>query len=200
MMMKLGFIKIMTLGLVVTAFTACNFDKTTPNYTFMDDMYISPSVETYSVQGAMQPVENTIARGHLPYGYENNTSGYDSATANLMMPVAYADKAMRKKGEDLYVNMCGHCHGVKGDGNGILVEREKFLGVPGYSKTRLPNITPGSMYHVVMHGRNMMGSHASQLLEEERWEIISYIWHDLRGEEVASTKVETEEIEVEITE
>lgn len=198
--MKLGINKILVLSIVAIAFTACNFDKTTPNYTFMDDMYISPSVETYGENGALKPVENTIARGHLPYEYENSNSGYDSAKVNLMMPAEFADADMRTKGKDLYIKMCSQCHGKNGDGNGILVEREKFLGVPGYSSTRLPDITPGSMYHVVMYGRNMMGSHASQLLEDERWQIISYIWHDVRGEEVASVEVTEEETVVEETE
>lgn len=198
--MRLKALKITCLGLVAAAFTACNNDKSTPNYTYMDDMYISPSIETYSEgYGAMLPVEGTIARGTMPYEYPNTNEGYEAAKVGLMMPEMYASDEMRKSGKDLYVKMCSHCHGTKGDGNGSLVKNEKFLGVPGYDKTRLPDITPGSMYHVVMHGRNMMGSHSSQLLEEERWKIISYIWFDLRGEEMASAEVEEVETE-EVTE
>lgn len=197
--MKLKTLKIALLGLVAVSFTACNYDKSTPNYTFMDDMYVGPGVETYSEgYGAMKPVENTISRGHMPYEFDNTNEGYEAARTGLTMPEEYAADDMRKEGKDLYIKMCGHCHGAKGDGNGSLVEREKFLGVPGYDKTRLPDITPGSMYHVIMHGRNMMGSHSSQLLEEERWKIISYIWHDVRGEKVA--EVEKEVTEVEVTE
>ena len=62
-----------------------------------------------------------------------------------------------------------------GDGNGILVEREKILGVPSYSSEKLPNITEGSIYHVIMYGKNIMGSHASQLSHDERWKIVQYV-------------------------
>ena len=46
------------------------------------------------------------------------------------------------------------CHGKKGDGQGDLVKREKFLGIPNY-KDR--DITEGSIYHVIMYGRNLNG-------------------------------------------
>ncbi len=58
---------------------------------------------------------------------------------------------------------------LQGDGNGKLVEREKFLGVPSY-KDRV--ITEGSIYHVITYGLNSMGSHANQLDAKERW--VSY--------------------------
>jgi len=176
----------------------------------MDDMYNSPSEETYAISEvfsngmeAQTPVEGTIARGYMPYTYENSVDGYLDAMANLKMPEQYQSDEQLKMGKDLYVKFCSHCHGTKGDGNGILVEREKFLGIPGYDKTRLPDITPGSIYHVIMHGRNFMGSHASQLLEEERWAITSYVWKELRGEEFAASNEEivTEvETELEVTE
>jgi cytochrome c553 len=85
-------------------------------------------------------------------------------------------------GKELYIQFCSHCHGEKGDGNGILMQREKILGVPGYGSDRLPDITPGSAYHVIMHGKNNMGSHASQLSYDERWKIIKYVFQ-LRAEQ-----------------
>ncbi len=211
--MKIKSIKnIAGIGLI-SILASCNSDKTTPGYTFMDDMYISPSVETYAADemfsngmGTQTPVEGTISRGHMPYEYQNTTEGYDSARTTLLLPEEYKNDETIKEAKDLYVKMCGHCHGAKGDGQGSLAKSEKFLGIPGYSKTRLPDITPGSMYHVIMYGRNMMGSHASQLTEAERWEIVSYIWYDLRGEtknygEYAPKAESTEqETELEVTE
>ena len=48
---------------------------------------------------------------------------------------------------------CAVCHGTKGDGNGILSQRDKFNGIPNY-KDR--DVTEGSIYHVIMYGRNLM--------------------------------------------
>ena len=51
-------------------------------------------------------------------------------------------------------------------------QAEKFLGIPSY-KDR--DITEGSIYHVLMHGKNLMGSHSSQLTYKERWQIVQYV-------------------------
>lgn len=169
---------------------ACNNDKSTPGYTFMDDMYVSPSIETYEPttqysngMGAQLPVEGTVPRGYTVYDYPNTNEGYEAARTGLKMSAAY--KAIdAEQGKELYNIFCSSCHGEKGDGNGWLVQQEKILGVPSYSKDRLPEITEGSIYHVIVHGKNMMGSHASQLNEDERWKIVRYVLN-LRGEEEA---------------
>ena len=70
------------------------------------------------------------------------------------------------------------CHGDKGDGQGILMTREKFLGIPSYADRE---ITGGSIYHVLMYGKNAMGSHAGQVNAPERWQIAQHVLH-LRNE------------------
>ena len=67
------------IALAASALLAsCNADKSTPGYTYMDDMYVSPSLETYqpSTQfanglSAQLPVEGTVPRGYHPYEYAN---------------------------------------------------------------------------------------------------------------------------------
>jgi hypothetical protein len=46
------------------------------------------------------------------------------------------------------------------------------LGVPNYADR---DITPGSIYHVLMYGRNAMGSHAGQVNATERWQIAQHV-------------------------
>jgi hypothetical protein len=50
--------------------------------------------------------------------------------------------------------------------------REKYLGVPSYADR---DITPGSIYHVLMYGKNAMGSHSGQVNEIERWQIAQHV-------------------------
>ena len=76
------------------------------------------------------------------------------------------------KGKELYNIYCAVCHGSKGDGQGILMTNEKFLGIPSYADR---DITEGSIYHVLMYGKNLMGSHASQVNAKERWQISQYV-------------------------
>lgn len=157
------------------ALTSCNWDKSTPGYTYMDDMYRSPAHQTYEPGTAKEPVEGAIPRGYVPYTIPNSNEGYSASRANTEVPAMYT-ALDAESGKQLYTQFCSHCHGEKGDGNGILMQREKILGIPGYGADKLPDITPGSIYHVIMYGKNNMGSHASQLNYEERWKIIKYVW------------------------
>ena len=78
----------------------------------------------------------------------------------------------------MYGVYCAVCHGDKGNGQGILMTREKFLGIPSYADRE---ITDGSIYHVLMYGKNAMGSHAGQVDATERWQIAQHVMY-LRNE------------------
>ena len=164
--------------------TSCWSDKTKPNYQYMPDMYKSVGYETYSENPnyangmtTQPPVEGTIARGQVPYDFENTNEGYERAKVALTNPMEQNEHNL-EKGKMLYDIYCVYCHGKTGAGDGTLVQREKILGVPIY-KDR--DITAGSIYHVIMYGRNMMGSHASQLTVNERWQVTMYV-EQLRSE------------------
>ncbi|MEI6865273.1 cytochrome c [Flavicella sp.] len=169
--------KIAAILFVAIGFISCN-DKTKPQVQFMPDMYTSIAYETYGVNitfangmDSRLPAKGTIARGHVPYDYPNSIEGYDLAKSELKSPLT--DYTLNsEKGKKLYVIYCALCHGNTGDGQGDLVKREKFLGIPNY-KDR--DLTEGSIYHVIMYGRNLMGSHASQLTGEERWQVVNHV-------------------------
>lgn len=165
------------LGMILTL-SSCWTSKKKPNYQYMPDMYKPIGYETYSQNPnyangmtSRNPVEGTIARGQEVYDYENTEEGYIDAKQNSKNPLEKNNKNI-ENGKKMYNIYCISCHGEVGDGNGVLVQREKFLGVPNY-KDR--DITEGSIYYVIMHGRNMMGSHASQLTEKERWQVVMYV-------------------------
>lgn len=191
-------VKYTSLAALIAVAIACNNDKSTPGYTFMDDMYDSPSIETYqpseqlpSGSGAQLPVDGTVPRGYMPYDYPNTPEGYLASFQGVKMPERYKQMDA-DEGKELYTIFCSSCHGEKGDGNGWLVQQEKILGVPSYSADRLPDITEGSIYHVIVHGKGIMGSHASQINEDERWKIVRYV-QKLRGDKVEAQGEETNE-------
>ncbi len=153
-------------------------DSSRPNYQYFPNMYESIGYDTYSESDAFNnnieaqiPVEGTIARGWEPYDYPDSNEGYETAKLNLISPLEVND-TNSKNGKELYGIYCAVCHGNKGDGQGILMKREKFLGIPSYADRE---ITPGSIYHVLMYGKNAMGSHASQVNSEERWQIAQHV-------------------------
>lgn len=163
------------------------FNKEKPNYQFMasTDMYEPVGYETYyevpqtafsNGMEAQLPAENTIKRGWMPYMFDNTNQGYEQAKALLQNPLKNNTpddlKKHIQKGAELFNIYCMVCHGSEGDGQGILAKREKIMGIPSFDSR---DITQGSIYHVIYYGRNAMGSYASQITENERWQVALYV-------------------------
>jgi mono/diheme cytochrome c family protein len=162
---------------LIVSLQAC-FDPAKPNYQYFPNMYEPVGYETYADTDAFAngieaqvPVQGTVNRGWEPYDFPDTNEGYEAAKAELLSPIEISD--MHKvAGKELYGVYCAVCHGSKGDGQGILMKREKFLGIPSYADR---DITPGSIYHVLMYGKNAMGSHAGQVNATERWQIAQHV-------------------------
>lgn len=174
--------KLFRIGILLgtLVFAACQSDKA-PNYQFMPDMYEPVGYDAYDKvdflpdnMGALAPAENTIPRGHMPYEFVNDLEGKELSRDQASPLDSVAMDADLAKGGELYALYCAICHGVKGDGQGTLVQREKILGVPSYADPAR-NITAGSTYHVIYYGLNAMGSYANQLNHTERWQVSEYV-------------------------
>jgi len=166
-----------TLGFIVSL-SSCTRDRSKPNIQYTPDMYVSVPYEPYGMNtvlkdsmAALTPPKGSIARGKKPFEFPEGLEGYAMAKDSLKSPLAVTS-ANLANGKKMYNIYCAICHGEKGDGQGTLVKRGKFLGVPNYKDREL---TEGSIYHVIYYGRNMMGSHASQLTEKERWQVVQYV-------------------------
>lgn len=182
-----SFIRIAVITLVVLSLASC-VDKKKRQVQYMSDtdMYTPVGYETYGETAdgnasVRKPVDGTIARGQVPYDYPDSQPGYEAARDSLMSPlkvkattdsIAKVSASDLDKGKYLYGIYCAACHGDKGDGQGSLAQNGKILGVPNY-KDRV--ITEGSIYHVLMYGKGIMGSHSSQINATERWQITHYV-------------------------
>jgi mono/diheme cytochrome c family protein len=162
---------------LMVVLSSCH-NKTKRRAQYMPDMYRPVPYESYSENPILpkhmtsqHPVKGSVARGESVYEVPNTNEGYEFAKLNIKSPLD-STKVDLKKGKYFYKIYCSSCHGMKGDGNGVLSKRDKFNGIPNYKDRE---ITEGSIYHVIMYGRNMMGSHASQLTENERWQIVHYV-------------------------
>ena len=118
----------------------------------------------------LEPVENTIKRGSLPNHIAPDD--YETAAIELLNPLD-STKEVVAQGKALYERFCIHCHGAKGAGDGLV--GQVFLGVTAYNSATVVDKPGGHLYHVITHGKGRMGSHASQLSEEERWKIVRYV-------------------------
>ena len=173
----INYLKHIAILLSLFLMTSC-FDSSKPNYQYFPNMYESVGYGTYDESDAFPngieaqlPVEGSVPRGWQPYEFEDSNEGYELAKVNLTSPLLNNEDNLAN-GKKMYEIYCSVCHGSKGDGNGILMQREKFLGIPSYADR---DITEGSIYHVLMYGINLMGSHAGQVNDEERWQIAQYV-------------------------
>lgn len=146
--------------------------------------YNSNSLNPFKMNMRM-PVKGTIKRntvGTLPFKYDSSRILYlpytisadslDYAAATLKNPLDTTE-AIRKEGQILYSKFCQHCHGETGLGDGEVGKR--FGGVPQYNSPRLKGVSGGYIFHVITQGKGRMRPHASQLTQEERWKIVTYV-------------------------
>ena len=197
---------------ITIMFASCVNDPDSPGLEYMPDMYRSPAVEAYVDYGedpyyvtedfaasqrntpsARLPVEGTIPFSgedksfNLPYPYPNTPEGYEAAGLELFSPLEGTVNEI-EAGALIYGQMCTQCHGEEGKGDGAISRNGHIVGIPSYSG-KLKDLPEGKMYHTLQYGKGLMGSHASQLSQKERWLIIAYI-KTLQGNDVASSETE----------
>lgn len=119
--------------------------------------------------------------GWLPYRGANDSTGLRLAD-NLTNPYE-ATPAILAHGKASYEMYCQHCHGAKAGGDGKVaagvkidgVEHSVYPGVANLKGDAYKNITEGHIFHVITYGKGLMGSHGSQVSEEDRWKIAKYV-------------------------
>lgn len=76
---------------------------------------------------------------------------------------------------------CIYCHGELGNGQGYLVTSGRYPYKAGdLLSEKMKNAPDGEIYHVISVGWGIMGAHASQINQEDRWRIAAYIKNTLQ--------------------
>jgi outer membrane protein OmpA-like peptidoglycan-associated protein len=101
--------------------------------------------------------------------------GYDASDA-WMNPVTRTEKNVLA-GQKMYNIYCQHCHGMTGNNDGGVIKSGQYPPPPwsGYSDQIVKDLSDGKMFHTITHGKGNMGSHASVLTPEQRWQVIHYV-------------------------
>jgi mono/diheme cytochrome c family protein len=89
------------------------------------------------------------------------------------LPFALSSEVL-KRGRERYNIYCSACHGLTGEGNGIVVQRG-FSRPPSYFDSRLRQVPLGHFYDVIKNGYGAMASYAVQVEPQDRWAIAAYI-------------------------
>jgi len=134
----------------------------------------TPSAFFADGRASRLPVQGTVARGSH-FLESPTTTGLVTGTTNFVAtnPLQVTTQLMAR-GQQRYQIYCAPCHSPLGDGNGIT----KSFGMNVLASLHDPRIVQmgdGELFHVITHGRNLMGPYASQIEVEDRWAVVAYL-------------------------
>ena len=151
--------------------------------------------------GSRQPIEGTVARGQLRSNTEYFTgkkAGAAGATATPQQQIAgtqanapansqantFPDDIdtfplpvtaeVIQRGRERYDIFCSACHGMTGNGDGMIVRRG-FRRAASFNDDRLRQAPVGHYFDAITNGWGRMPSYAAQIPVQDRWAIIAYI-------------------------
>jgi len=128
---------------------------------------LSPSDFFTDGRSARPLVENTVARGSV---LEDELAvSKDSNVFPLPLNLE-----LLERGEDRYKIFCTPCHGLQGDGNGMVAMRG-MKHPPSYHQDRLRQVPNGYVYDVITNGFGAMLGYSAQLAPRDRWAIVAYV-------------------------
>ena len=113
------------------------------------------------------PVENTVARGSLA----DEALVVPKDSNEFPLPVTLE---LLERGRERHDIFCSPCHGLQGDGNGMIAVRG-FRHPPTYHQDRLRQAPVGYFFDVVAKGFGAMPDYSAQVSPRDRWAIIAYI-------------------------
>src|SRR5215510_4426203 len=147
---------------------------------------------------ARPPVEGTVPRGYLREDREfylgkknassqpttaagapavassaSATNPYPDDVETFPFPISAKDL---DRGQERYNVYCSVCHGMTGNGDGMVARRGFNKPSPAnYHQDRLRQAPVGHFFDVMTNGWGAMPPYASQISVEDRWKIVAYI-------------------------
>ena len=112
-------------------------------------------------------LENTVAHGSI--ADDELYVGKDSN--NFPLPV---NQELLERGQDRYKIFCTPCHGLQGNGQGMVAMRG-MKQPPTYHQDRLRNSPNGYYYDVITNRFGQMLGYSAQIPPRDRWAIIAYV-------------------------
>ncbi len=124
-------------------------------------------------------VAGTVARddvrGAPPAGADEDVfyTGWDKGRLAEEVPFK-VDRELLARGKERYGIYCTPCHGLAGDGRGMIVRRG-FHQPPPYYSDELRKQPIGHFFDVMTRGYGVMYSYATRVKPKDRWAIAAYI-------------------------
>jgi mono/diheme cytochrome c family protein len=131
-------------------------------------MIEQPKLKTYAPTKLW--ADGTSAR---PLPADVVAEGDGALAAEAAMPPAASD-GLLARGRERFNIYCAPCHGLAGDGDGIIVAHG-FPQPPSYHIERLLAAPAQHFYDVITRGYGVMYSYADRVDPHDRWAIAAYI-------------------------
>jgi mono/diheme cytochrome c family protein len=137
------------------------------------------------------PVEGTVAReaaledSEVATGLLPDESNYvQTIPQGLVTHMGGMEKVLAR-GEERFGIYCAPCHGLTGDGKGMVVcKRDKvtdacesrgFPPLPSYEDPRIREMPDGQLFATITHGVRTMPAYGPQVPIQDRWAIVAYV-------------------------
>jgi mono/diheme cytochrome c family protein len=137
------------------------------------------------------PVEGTVARDRYEDDPETATglviekSGYAMTIPPTVVQRSGGLERMLTRGQERFGIYCAPCHGLTGDGKGMIVckhdkasdpcESRGFPPLPSYEDARIRQMPDGQLFATISHGVRTMPAYGAQIPIADRWAIVSYV-------------------------
>ena len=143
------------------------------------DMHNTPRYEVYEASASFadgrasrNPPVGTVARGQLRDDDWLYTGKVDGLPAEAFpFPIGEAEM---QRGRERFTIYCTPCHGLLGDGRGMVVQRG-LRQAASYHEERLKAAPVGYFFDVMTNGFGAMQGYAEQIPPRDRWLIAAYV-------------------------
>ena len=124
---------------------------------------------TFADENASRPrLPDTVTRDQL------GTTAITEATNSMTSAPYPITMQVLQRGRERFNIDCSPCHGILGDGNGMVAMRG-FPHPPNYHSDRLLRAPIGHFVYVMTNGYGVMFSYADRVSPRDRWAIAAYI-------------------------
>lgn len=143
-----------------------------------------------------QPVDGTIPRGKLKQDEAYYQGINEDSSFVTEIPVEVT-KSFIYRGKDRYEVFCTPCHGIAGDGNGIIMANNYgYVPAPSFHIERIQNQSDGYLYSAITNGIRTMPSYASQINVRDRWAIVAYVRALQQSQNVSEEEIQQYDVNV----
>jgi hypothetical protein len=128
---------------------------------------LSPSEFFADGRSERPVVENTVVRGSVA----DDALVVPKDSNYFPLPITME---LLERGRERYAIFCTPCHGIQGDGNGMVAMRG-MKHPPSFHDERLRRDPSGYFFDVITNGFGAMYPYSAQIPPRDRWAIVAYL-------------------------